>query len=105
MSVPLRLPRRPEAGVVSAAASAALSLGLLTLGLPRPARAGMMEQLIYNKCTAAMQADFDQAGKVPPAGMVDFTCTCVVEKIFSQQSIHQAKTACTALALKKYGQP
>jgi hypothetical protein len=37
--------------------------------------------------------------------MVDFTCTCVVQKIFSQQSIHQAKTACTQLALKKFGQP
>jgi hypothetical protein len=52
-----------------------------------------------------MQADFDQAAKVPPPGMVDFTCTCVVQKIFSQQSIHQAKTACTELALKKFGQP
>jgi hypothetical protein len=36
--------------------------------------------------------------------MVDFTCTCVVEKIFSQQSITQAKNSCTKLALQKYGQ-
>jgi hypothetical protein len=93
----------PAAGPLAAVAVAAL--GLLALGLPRPALAGMIEQLIYNKCAAAMQADFDQAAKVPPPGMVDFTCTCVVQKIFSQQSIHQAKTACTELALKKFGQP
>jgi len=83
----------------------AAAAGLLALALPRPVWAGMIEQLIYNKCTAAMQADFDQAAKVPPPGMVDFTCTCVVQKIFNQQSIHQAKTACTELALKKFGQP
>jgi len=108
----LPVPQRPPlsdlaaAGLPGAALSLGLlNLGLLTLGLPRSAQAGMIEQLIYNKCAAAMQADYDQAGKVPPAGMVDFTCTCVVQKIFSQQSIHQAKTTCTQLALKKFPQP
>ncbi|MBU6353958.1 MAG: hypothetical protein KGQ81_03260, partial [Cyanobacteria bacterium REEB498] len=99
----MSVPQRPPLSALAAAGlpGAALSLSLLALGLPRPAEAGMIEQLIYNKCAAAMQADYEQAGKVPPAGMVDFTCTCVVQKIFSQQSIHQAKTACTQLALKK----
>jgi len=110
----LSVPQRPPLSALAAAGlpGAALSLRLLplsllalALGLTRPAQAGMIEQLIYNKCAAAMQADYEQAGKVPPAGMVDFTCTCVVQKIFSQQSIHQAKTACTQLALKKYPQP
>ena len=63
------------------------------------------EVAAINKCAAAMQADFEKAGKVPPEGMVDFTCTCVVQKIFSQQSITQAKNSCTKLALQKYGQP
>jgi hypothetical protein len=85
--------------------SAAVAFALLSLGLPRRAHAGMIEQLIFNKCAAAMQAEYDQAAKVPPPGMVDFTCSCVVEKIFSQQSIHQAKTTCTRLALKTYPQP
>ena len=108
MSVPQRPPLRvlAAAGLPGAALSLRLlALSLLALGLPRPAQAGMIEQLIYNKCAAAMQADYEQAGKVPPAGMVDFTCTCVVQKIFSQQSIHQAKTTCTQLALKKFPQP
>jgi hypothetical protein len=101
------LQRSPASALAAGpfAAVAAAALGLLALGLPRPAQAGMIEQLIYNKCAAAMQADFDQAAKVPPPGMIDFTCTCVVQKIFNQQSIHQAKTACTQLALKKFGQP
>ena len=108
----MSVPQRPSLSALAAAGlpGAALSLrllalSLLALGLPRPAQAGMIEQLIYNKCAAAMQADYEQAGKVPPAGMVDFTCTCVVQKIFSQQSIHQAKTTCTQLALKKFPQP
>ena len=63
----------------------------------------MIEQIIFSKCSAAMQADFDQAGKTSPEGMIDFTCTCVVQKIYQQQSINQAKTACSKLALHKYG--
>ena len=100
----LFLPSRSPLRSWTATAAFAV-VGCAALGQSPTARAARIEQLIYNKCSAAMQADFEKAGKVPPEGMVDFTCTCVVQKIFSQQSITQAKNSCTKLALQKYGQP
>jgi len=83
--------------------AAAVALVPLAL-LPAPsARAGMIEQIIFSHCSSAMRADFEQAGKTPPEGMIDFTCSCVVQKIHQQQSINQAKTTCSKLALQKYG--
>ena len=102
----LPLPPAPRSALsptlrrLTAAAVALVPLALLP---PPPAQAGMIEQIIFSKCSSAMQADFEKAGKTPPEGMIDFTCTCVVQKINQQQSINQAKTACSKLALQKYG--
>ena len=39
----------------------------------------MMDSIIYNKCAAAMAADFQKAGKSPAAGMIPKTSNCVVK--------------------------
>jgi len=41
----------------------------------------MFDQMVTEKCAAAMQADFASAGKVPPASLIDTTCNCVVQKL------------------------
>lgn len=64
----------------------------------------MIDQIILGKCASAMQADFQKAGKTPPAGMVDSTCSCVVDQMKHRQSIDQAKTTCSQLAIQKYGE-
>jgi hypothetical protein len=74
-------------------------------GLAAPAQASMIDQIILNKCSAAMREDFQKAGKTPPDGMVADTCNCVVEQVKNRQSIEQAKTFCTKQSLEKYGQP
>jgi hypothetical protein len=51
-----------------------------------------------------MQADFKKASKTPPAGMVDFTCTCVSDGMLNRrQSLDQAKNVCVKQATQKFG--
>jgi hypothetical protein len=91
------------------------SAALLALGsallfgasvMPQPAGANMMEQIITSKCAEAMQADLKKAGKTPPAGMVEETCSCVADGMLKKrQSLEQAKSLCVEQATVKYGQP
>ena len=91
------------------------SAALLALGstllfgaavMPQPAGANMMQQIITGKCAEAMQADFNKVGKTPPAGMVDYTCTCVADGMLKRrQSLDKAKTICVQQATTKYGRP
>lgn len=69
------------------------------------AKANMIDQIIFNKCSSAMREDFQKAGKTPPDGMVADTCNCVVAQMKKRQSIEQAKTFCSEQSLKQYGQP
>lgn len=79
--------------------------GAAGLLVPGPARAGMLEQIIVSHCSQAMKAEFDKAAKTPPAGMVDFTCTCVADAMLTRrQSLDLAKSRCTAQATRKYGE-
>ena len=81
-----------------------LLLGALVM--PQSAGANMMEQIITSKCAEAMQADFQKAGKTPPAGMVESTCSCVSNGMLKKrQSLEQAKNLCVKQATAKYGQP
>lgn len=81
-----------------------LLLGALVM--PQSAGANMMEQIITSKCAEAMQADFQKAGKTPPAGMVESTCSCVSNGMLKKrQSLEQAKSLCVEQATLKYGQP
>lgn len=85
--------------------TASLLAAAVVAGLAAPAQATMIDQIILNKCSAAMREDFQKAGKTPPDGMVADTCNCVVEQVKNRQSIEQAKTFCTKQSLEKYGQP
>ncbi len=69
-----------------------------------PAQANMVGQIITGKCAEAMQADFKKAAKTPPAGMVDYTCSCVSDGMLKRrQSLDQAKNVCVKQATQKYG--
>lgn len=71
---------------------------------PQAAKANMVQQIIIGKCSNAMQAEFNTAGKTPPAGMVDFTCGCVADGMLKRrQSLDQSKTTCVQMANQKYG--
>ena len=98
LCVPL-FPMFRFAGVLGFAAASSL---MVTVGA---ARASMIDQIIFNKCSSAMREDFQKAGKTPPDGMVADTCNCVVAQMKKRQSIEEAKTFCSQQSLQKYGQP
>lgn len=90
---------------MAALGSVAFTLAGASLVVPPAVRASMIDQIIYKKCSAAMQEDFQKAGKTAPDGMVPDTCNCVVNQIHKRQSIEQAKTFCSQQSLKTYGHP
>ena len=65
----------------------------------------MQDDLINHFCTRAMDADFAKAGKIPPAGMVAYTCNCVIQQVSARASIDQAKAICQQQATAKFLKP
>ena len=86
---------------------AILAAAICTLGLIIPgAKAQNMEDdLINHYCTQAMNADFAKAGTTPPAGMIPFTCNCVIQQVNARATIAQAKAICQAQATAQYPTP
>jgi len=58
----------------------------------------MMDQMIFSKCSEAMNADYAKANQTPPDGMVQKTCNCVVKKISETHNIELSKQLCTKQA-------
>ena len=81
---------------------AALALSFSALGVERPARANMLNQLISQYCLAAVSEEVRASGKPAPAGMAQYTCDCVVEEITQRRSQEQAKATCKYRTAKKY---
>jgi hypothetical protein len=65
----------------------------------------MQDALINHYCTQAMNTDFAKAGKTPPAGMVAYTCNCVIQQVNSRATIDQAKAICQQQATAKFPTP
>ncbi len=76
---------------------------LLTLAGALPARADMINQIILSNCVNAVNAEFREYGRQPPAGMVDYTCDCVVQQIRRGSSISAASATCKNLAMTRFG--
>ena len=72
---------------------------LIAWAVPSAVQAqSMLDQIVIKKCTTAMQADFDKAGKTPPAGLIQRTCSCVASQVEATHNIEMAKTICTQQA-------
>jgi hypothetical protein len=72
---------------------------LIAFAAPTAVQAqSMLDQMVIKKCTAAMQADFDKAGKTPPAGLIQQTCGCVATQLDATHNLEMAKTICTQQA-------
>lgn len=55
----------------------------------------IMDQMILQRCSSAMQSDFDKAGQTPAPGLIEKTCSCVVKQINATHNIDLAKSLCT----------
>jgi hypothetical protein len=56
-------------------------------------------------CLAGFNAAMSAAGKTPPAGMGEFTCTCFSNRLQQGQSIDQARSACRDEAARRFKVP
>jgi hypothetical protein len=75
------------------------TVALIAFAAPCSVQAqSMLDQIVIQKCSAAMQADFDKAGKTPPTGLIQKTCGCVVQQLDATHNIEAAKTICTQQA-------
>ncbi len=85
-------------------AGCAAALTLLVAGGTARAQSysNMKDQLIFHYCSKAMNSDFNKAGKSAPAGMVAYTCNCVVQQMDARATIEQAKAICQATAQQKF---
>ena len=78
---------------------ACAAITLLGLVTPITAQAqSMLDQIVIKKCSAAMQADVAKAGKTPPAGLIQQTCSCVAQQLDATHNLETAKTICTQQA-------
>ena len=80
-------------------AAASCSIGLI---IPDARAQNMKDDLINHYCTKAMNADFAKAGKTPPAGMIPFTCNCMIQQVNARATIAQAKANCKDQVTAKY---
>ena len=80
------MPRLPV--VIAFAAMAAITV--------EPAHAGMVDKIIFGKCSSAMRKEYEKAGKQLLLSHLNATCNCVVKEMKNKQSVDQAKTICTS---------
>ena len=59
--------------------------------------------LIIQFCRTAVKAELQNAGKVPPEGMVEDTCRCFLAEVRNGSGIQAAQATCKAKAAETYG--
>ena len=59
-----------------------------------PANAGIVDNIIFSKCSSAMRKEYEKAGKQLLLSHLNTTCNCVVKEMKTNKNIDQAKKAC-----------
>ncbi|MEB3333495.1 MAG: hypothetical protein VKP70_00770 [Cyanobacteriota bacterium] len=82
--------------------SLALVTGALAHQLAGPARGADIGSVVQAYCLVAFEQEMAQSGKVAPAGMADYACRCVVDRLTQGTSIDSARTACRASTARRF---
>jgi hypothetical protein len=69
---------------------------------PAAASSGRIGEIVMSVCLSAFESEMAQAGKRPPAGMANYACSCVVDKISSGLSIDAARSNCRLATARRY---
>jgi hypothetical protein len=79
------------------------ALAILGLAfLPPQGRARGVGEIVMAVCLSAFENEMAQAGKNPPAGMANYACSCVVDRISSGSSIDNARHSCRTATARRY---
>jgi hypothetical protein len=94
---------QPRGGPIPRASLLLPGLAALALGTGGgPAAASEMGELVKTICLGAFNTEMQMAGKVAPAGMADYACECVAQRLTSGSSLDGAKATCKQLTAKRY---
>jgi len=66
------------------------------------ARADGLGGIVKAVCLSAFENEMSQVGKVPPAGMASYACTCVEQHIRSGSGIEAARSQCRQATAQRF---
>ena len=66
------------------------------------ARADGLGDIVKAVCLSAFENEMSQVGKVPPAGMASYACTCVEQHIRSGSGIEAARSQCRQATAQRF---
>jgi len=66
------------------------------------ARADGLGDIVKAVCLSAFENEMSQVGKVPPAGMASYACTCVEQHIRSGSGIEEARSQCRQATAQRF---
>ncbi len=72
-----------------------IALAAITAITAVPAHAGVVDNIIFTKCSSAMRKEYKKAGKQLLLSHLNTTCNCVVKEMKNKKSVEQVKTFCT----------
>ena len=94
---------RPPARLVRLAMASAVVGGLGgAVGLPPAARSGGLGEIVRAVCLSAFENEVAQSGKRAPAGMADYACGCVADRIQGGSSVDAARNTCREATARRY---
>ena len=66
------------------------------------ARADGLGDIVKAVCLSAFENEMSQVGKVPPAGMASYACTCVEQRIRTGSGIEAARSYCRQATAQRF---
>jgi hypothetical protein len=72
------------------------------IGQAGAARAQGLGQIVRAVCLSAFENEVAQSGKRAPAGMADYACGCVADRIESGSSVDAARNICRQATARRY---
>ncbi|MEB3318866.1 MAG: hypothetical protein VKO39_12100 [Cyanobacteriota bacterium] len=67
-----------------------------------PARSSGLDSIVQAYCQVAVEQEIAQSGRVPPAGLADYACRCVVDRLTQGMSVDSARSSCRASTARRY---
>ena len=66
------------------------------------ARADGLGDIVKAVCLSAFENEMNLVGKVPPAGMASYACTCVEQRIRTGSGIEAARSDCRQATAERF---
>jgi hypothetical protein len=82
-------------GLVLATAATLLPVGSM-------ARAQGMGAIVRSFCLSAFEAELARSGKTAPAGMADYACQCVADRLERGSGLDEARASCRQATARRF---